>query len=345
MLVTQFFATPVFETPVFESLTGLSLLSPAFMVLLLLLPLAYFLRRRGQPGIAFSSYPLLEQARVKKTLRQSCLIILPVLQVLTLVLVVLALARPTLRVPLPREKAGIDIFLCLDLSSSMAAKDLDPEKSRLELAKDAAHKFVQAQLDDRIGLVQFARYPDLLCPLTLDHETLGEYLRSMTIVESDGQEDLTGIGTAVARAAQVLQDSIAQSKVIILLTDGEENVATKAKPEEIGPLRAALLCKELGIRVYTIAVGVGKQDKSGKFIPLDNSQMKELAGLTGGAFFAAPEAEALSKVYEKISLLEKHEFEEARFEDREQFLPFLLLALLLLGLRLFLQAVSLEVLP
>ncbi|MFQ5504754.1 MAG: VWA domain-containing protein, partial [Planctomycetota bacterium] len=160
-----------------------------------------------------------------------------------------------------------------------------------------------------------------------------------------GQEDLTGIGTAVARAAQVLRGSVARSKVVILLTDGEETVATADTPEEIGPLRAALLSRKLGVRVYSIAAGIGKQSRSGGFVPLDKRPMQELAARTGGEFFEARDAGAVAGVYARIGELEKVEFEEPRFEVEERFLPFLIAGILLMLCRLLLQQRLLEALP
>ena len=148
------------------------------------------------------------------------------LQIAGMLLLAWAMARPAERVPLPRESKGIDIVLCLDVSSSMKANDLAADRTRLDVAKGAAAGFVAGRREDRIGLVSFARFPDLRCPPTRDHDALGEFLRDLAMVEGDGPEDATGIGAAVARAAQVLQSGAAQAKVIILLTDGEENIAT-----------------------------------------------------------------------------------------------------------------------
>ena len=142
--------------------------------------------------------------------------------------------------------------------------------------------------DDRIGLVCFARYPDLKCPLTLDHRALGEILDEVTTVESDGPEDATGIGTAVARAAQVLQRGIGESRVVILLTDGEENVATTRTPDEIAPLYAAQLCVELGVKVYAIAAGSGGPRSQRKLDPSGHRAGGGHGLHDGGALFHGP---------------------------------------------------------
>lgn len=324
---------------------GLALLDPWMLLLALLVPLGLLVRRvRGAPAIRFGPAPLLG-GRLPLSWRMLLLPLPRCLHVLGLLLVVLALAWPVHRVQLPLEKEGIDILLCLDVSSSMAAKDLDPQRSRLDVAREAAARFIGDRPDDRIGVLRFARYPDVLCPLTLDHRALAGFLGEIERVEPDGPEDMTGIGTAVARAAQLLRTSLATSKVVILLTDGEENVATAQTPDEIGPGTAAALCKELGVRAYTIVAGIGKRNRTGAWVPLDTSQVKHLAEATGGAFFAARDAGALAAVYRTIDELEKVEFEEPRYELEDWFLPFLIAALALMLAGRLLQSAWFEVLP
>src|SRR5690606_10710340 len=219
------------------------------------------------------------------------------LYALGLGLLAMALGRPAQREPLPLEHEGIDILLCLDVSSSMAADDMGGRTTRLDAVKDAARRFVAGRAHDRIGLVQFARYADLVCPLTLDHAALTAILAEIELVERDGPEDMTGIGGAVSRAAEVLHRSDGHSQVVVLLTDGEENVARADTPEEIGPLAAARLCEELGVRVYTIAAGTGKRGADGGFEPLDTTQVQALAEITGGAFHTAKDAAAIADVF------------------------------------------------
>jgi len=324
--------------------TELRFRDPWLLLLALVLPLGIWIRhRRGVPTIVFAPSLFLE--RLPHSLRRRLSSLPRVFQSLGLLFVVLALARPIQRVRLPLESEGIDILLCLDVSSSMAARDLDPAHTRLDLAKKAAAEFVGGRTSDRFGLIRFARYPDLLSPLTLDHRALTEFLEALQQVQADGLEDLTGIGSAVARAAEILRTSPAKSKVVILLTDGEENVATAETPHEIGPLRAARMCQELGVRVYTIAAGIGRRGRGGEWVDLDTTQVRELAERTGGAFFEARDAGAIAGVYGTIDRLEKVQFEKPRYELRERFLPFLLTALSLLLAGRTLRASSLEVLP
>jgi Ca-activated chloride channel family protein len=328
-----------------EALTGLRLLDPALLLLALLVPLLLWLRRRrGAPAVRFAPGLLLDPG-LPRSLRQRVVWLPAAFQALALVLAVVALARPVRRDRLPIETEGIDILLCLDVSSSMAARDMDPERSRLDLARETAAQFVAARPDDRIGLIPFARYPDVLCPLTLDHAAVARLLAGLERVEPDGPEDATGIGTAVARAAQVLRGSRAKSKVVILLTDGEENVATAETPEEIGPLVAARLCEDAGVRVYTIAAGIGRRDPAGRLVPLDTAAVRRLATRTGGAFYEARDAGALAAVYAAIDRLEKVQLPEPRWRIEERFLPFLAAALALLAAGALLEGTVLRVLP
>lgn len=319
----------------FEAWTGLQLLDPWLLLLALLLPAAALIRRwRGAPAVLFAPLPLLQpeagQPPVPASWRVRLLPLPRTLQVLGLLLVVVALARPVHRSPLPPLTAGIDVLLCVDVSSSMAATDLDPARSRLAVVKAAAHDFIAQRPDDRIGLITFARFSDLRCPPTLDHAALGQLLAQIELVGQDSPEDATGIGGAVARAAEVLRTSPAPSRVIVLLTDGEENVATAQTPEEIAPLHAAQQCERLGVRVYAIAAGIGTRLPDGSFAPVDTRQLRVLAQRTGGRFFTARDAGAVAGVYAAVHQLERSDFAEPRYRLEDGFAPFLLAALLLL---------------
>ncbi len=328
----------------FESWTGLALVDPWLLWLALAVPPGLWLRRRrGAPAVRLAPGSFVQG--LPPSWRVRCLPLPRVLQVAGLLCALLALARPVRRTPLPTRAEGIDILLCLDVSSSMAESDLDPRRTRLDVAKDAAARFIEGRPDDRIGLISFARFPDLCCPLTLDHGALAELLAGVKRVEPDGPEDATGIGTAVARAAQVLRGSSAKSRVVILLTDGEENVATRETPEEIAPLPAAQLCEAVGIRVYAIAAGIGSRDLHGSWVEVDTSQIERLARRTGGKFFAARDAGAVAGVYATIDELEKVELPRPRYRIDERFLPFLVSALALLLASRLLEATVLEVWP
>jgi len=283
----------------------MSLLHPWFLLLALLVPVALVLGRRA-PAVLFAP----GAGGLPRSRRAWLLLVPQLFQVAGLLLVVLCVARPVRRVPVPHTREGIDIMLCLDTSSSMRTDDM------LGVAKDAAARFIAGRPDDRIGLVCFARYPDVRCPPTRDHGALQEFLSGVTLVADDGPEDATGIGTAVARAAHVLRGG-----VVILLTDGEENVATERKPDEIAPLHAGQLSRRLGVRVYAIAAGGDN---------VETGQIRGLAERTGGKFFSARDAGAMASVYDEINRLERVEFDEPRYRIEERFLPVLLAAVVLL---------------
>lgn len=344
----------------FERAFGLALREPELLLLALLVPVAFLVALRGRaPAILFAPAALLRRRRrpagepgrapnderLPGSWRLSLLWLPAALYAVGLLVVVVALARPAARVALPIEKEGIDILLLLDTSSSMTTNDLDRHRTRLEVAKDAAAAFVGGREDDRIGLLTFARYTDLRCPPTRDRDALTRILADVETVESDSAEDATGIGSALARAAQILGPSDAPSRVVILLTDGEENVALEGVGGEIAPTHAAQLCERLGVRVYTIVAGVGRRDPSGAWVTLDTRAVEHVAKRTGGAFHEAKNANAMKEVYARIDALEKTPTEEPRYGFEDRFLVFLAAALaLLIGARL-LQSTVFEVLP
>ena len=319
-----------------------SLLAPGFLLLALLVPVGLLLgRRHGAPAVLFAP----GAGGLPRTWRVRLLPLPGLLLVAGLLAMVWALARPVEQVLLQQESEGIDMMLCLDTSSSMKANDLDPGRTRLEVAKSAAASFLAGRRADRIGLISFARFPDLACPPTRDHDALGEILRGLEMVASDGPEDATGIGGAVARAAEVLRNGGAKAKVVILLTDGAENIATADKPREIAPVHAAQLCRELGVRVYSIAAGLGRRDRSGRWVEIDTGQVESLAIATGGRFFRATDIGAISKVYRDIDTLERTASKEPHYEIREKFLPYLAAAVSLILVGLLLRSTILGVAP
>jgi Ca-activated chloride channel family protein len=325
-----------------EPWTGLVLRSPALLLLALLVPAALRLRQlRGEPAVRFSPAPLLAGAPLG-TWRTRLLPLPRALEAAGLLLVAFALARPAERVLEPVPSEGVDVMLCLDTSSSMTAADLAQGRTRLEVAREAAARFVARRGNDRVGLVAFARWPELRCPPTLDHEALAALLLETAPVPGDGPEDATGIGAAVARGAQVLAQGTAPSRVLVLLTDGEENVATVGAPGEIAPAHAAQLCERLGVRVYAIVVGGAAGAAPA---PAGGGEVERLARRTGGAFHEARDARALDAVYARIDALERSPAAAsvARLNDRH--LPFLLAAIALLLVARLLAATALRTSP
>lgn len=320
------------------------LLHPWMLAIFALVPIALWIRwRRGAPAVRFAPAPLL--AGVPKSWRVRLLPLPRLLQIGALGLATFALARPVHRITLPNVTEGIDIVLGLDVSSSMNARDLEAGKSRLEVAKAAAARFIGGRPDDRIALVCFARYPDLRCPFTRDHSALSKMLAGVTIVRADGPEDATGIGTATALAAKLLRDSKSKSRVLVLLSDGEETVATAQTPTEIAPLHAAQLCRELDVRVYVIVVGTPGGPAPDGRLSIDTGQVRRMTEECGGALLQARDGAALASAYARIDAMETTPIGGERHRIEEKFLPFLAAAVVMLLAAWALRATVLEVLP
>lgn len=331
----------------FERWTGWTLQDPELLWLALLpllaalwaarrkepsawLPAAAALRRPFSaiaPTAAWTGVPA-----PRRSWRLHLLSVPRLLQVGGLLLGILALCRPVRRELEEVTREGIDLLLCVDVSSSMQAQDLEPGRSRLDVVKDAAAEFIAGRPEDRIGLIRFARYPDLRCPPTLDHRALQLLLEDLSLVAADGLEDATGIGIALTRAAQALQRSSAPSRVVVLLTDGVENVATAEAAGEIAPVHAAQLCARLGIRVYVIRAGEEEGASTSMQRALDRQVMRRVAERTSGRLFEARDAGTVRSIYEAIHSLERRALELPRYRLEERFPPLLAAALLLLFL-------------
>ena len=328
-----------------RSLFGVELLDPAWLWLLCLIPAVLLVRRfRGGATVVFAPGRFLTGPALPRTLRGRLSGLPVLLTALALAAMVLALARPVRRQEIPRRARGIDIVLILDVSSSMAAKDLDPEKSGLDLVRAAARRFLAGRPEDRFALITFARYPDLVCPLTRDHRALDRMIAAVQALPPESPEDATGIGTAVARAVQVVDRSPSPVKVAVLFTDGEENVATAESPNEIAPLHAAQLAEDRGLRVHAI-VARGPSGAGGRGGAASAAPIRQLAKRTGGEYFEVAEGAGIQRVYDRIDALEKLEIDEPRFRLEERFLPFLLAGLALYALGRLLPLRRLEPLP
>ncbi len=244
--------------------------------------------------------------------------ILATLPYLALALGIVAMARPVeLDSSISRSTEGIDIVLTMDISTSMLAEDLRP--NRFNAAKAVAAEFIDARVSDRVGLVVFARQSFTLMPPTLDYRLLKKSLADLKM----GQvEDGTAIGLGIATAVNRLRNSTALSKVVILLTDGENNAG------EIDPLTAADLAREFGIRVYTIGAStegtapypVNDPIFGPRYHPLpvniDEPLLKEVAERTGGRYFRARDTQGLRSIYREIDQLERSEVEELLYVDK-----------------------------
>lgn len=238
-------------------------------------------------------------------------------------LLILALARPQNKLTtIERNAEGIDIVMVLDMSSSMRAEDLKP--NRFEAAREVAKQFVDKRISDRIGLVTFAMKSFTVCPPTLDYRLMKQLLDE---VQMGVIEDGTAIGMGIATAINRLKDSEAKSKIIILLTDGQNNAG------EIDPVTAADLAVTYGIKIYTIGAGTrgtapypvqdpifGRRYQNIQ-VNIDEEMLTSVAELSGGRYYRATDTEQLISIYEEIDLLEKSKVEEIIYTDYEDRYP------------------------
>ncbi len=312
--------------------------SPEWLALLLLLPLLVhrYLRedRRGKGSIRFSDLGVLRAAGT--TLWTRFRHILIVFKVLGLACLILAMARPQAGRETRQTSAdGIDIMLTLDVSSSMELNDLDEgEKSRLQVAKEVIAEFIAGRHSDRIGMVVFAGESFTQCPLTLDYSILQDFLGGIEIAQEAW--DGTAIGMALINACNRLHDSAAESKVVILLTDGVNNKG------EIDPLTAADVAAAVGIRVYTIGVGSDgavRRPIQGIFgtryqtvqVEIDEEILRAVAARTRGKYYQATSEKKLEEIYQEISQLETTKIEtQVHVDYAERFAHFLWAGLLFL---------------
>ncbi len=326
--------------------------NPEYLVLLAALPLIaiYYWRRRAQMSGQIKYASLLHLKKLPGTLRQVFSQQLYVLRLLILGLLILGLARP--QSGARQEEViteGIDIMLVLDVSTSMLAEDFKPN-NRLGAAKVVADEFINGRRNDPIGLVVFAREAFTQCPLTLDYGVLQDILGKTTVATEAW--DGTAIGNGLATAAARLKDSHAKSKVIILLTDGENNAG------EVDPVTAAQVAQTFDIRVYTIGAGTrgtamypfshplfGKQYKP---IPveIDEDLLTRIADITGGQYFRATNTEKLRDIYKQIDSLEKTKIEVKEYTKyTELYIYYAGLGLILLVLEILLRNTYLRKLP
>jgi Ca-activated chloride channel homolog len=265
----------------------------------------------------------------------------PWLLYLALAFLVIAWARPRHTLQEEEVKAeGIDIFLAMDLSSSMLARDFEPD--RLTASKYVAAQFVDKRIHDRIGLTVFAGEAFTQCPLTTDHKVVKEFLAGL---ECGTLEDGTAIGMGLASALNRLKDSEAKSKVVILITDGVNNAGY------IQPLTAAGIAQSLNVRVYAIGVGTEGQAltpvaraRDGTYrygmahVQIDEALLREITSMTGGRYYRATSEAALQSIYDEIDTLEKTEMQVTVIKRySEAFRPWLLAGLVLLVLELLIQ--------
>lgn len=328
------------------------LLDPWLLAALLLAPLLVLvylkLERRGRPRIVFSDLSAFKQVPPSRRVHLRHSII--ALRALTVAALVIALARPQYGNKKQEILSkGIDIMIVLDTSGSMQQDDMEP--NRLAAAKDVAQRFVEARekglQNDRIGLVVFSRIAFTQCPLTVDYPILKQIIHrtQFTRKEFDG----TAIGTALATALNRLKNSEAKSKVVILVTDGENNTG-------LDPMTAAGIAEAMKVKVYTIGVvpaGMMRKVQSIfgiSFVPMgptvDETQMQEIARVTGGKYYRATDEKAFQQIFDDIDRLEKTEVKVKEFyRYSEAFGPWAAAALLLLLSEMVLGRTALRRLP
>lgn len=333
----------------FDFFSNISFVHPYFLLLLLLLPAVavwyYFKHAERYANLKMSTLQSLEGM---DSLRGTLRFLLPVLRALAFIALVIALARPQETMKEEEITAeGIDIMLVMDLSSSMLARDFKPD--RLEVSKTVAMEFVDKRMHDRLGLVVFSGEAFSQCPLTTDHGVVKNFLAELTCgIMKDG----TAIGMGLATAVNRLKDSKAKSKVVILLTDGDNNAGY------VQPMTAAEIAREYNVKVYTIGIGTrGKalaptQRHNGKFIfgpvevNIDEELLTEIAQMTGGRYYRAESAQKLDRIYGVIDKLEKTKIEVTTIRRySEAFHGLALAALLFLCLEILLRYTIFRTIP
>lgn len=327
----------------FRDWQHLQFAQPWAFLLLLLIPLMLLvqwrMRRRSAPALRLTTTSGL--AHIKPGLRTRLRPILHVLRIIAMVALIIALARPqSSSVSENVESEGIDIVLSMDVSGSMLAEDLKP--NRIEAAKRVAADFVNSRIGDRIGLVVFSGESFTQCPVTIDHRVLLEQINE---VKSGMLVDGTAIGDGLATAIDRVRNAKGKSKVVILITDGENNSG------RVGPELALEIAKTYKVRVYTIGAGTSRgqapypvQTPGGgttiQMVPvkIDETLLKKIASETGGKYYRANDERSLRRIYEDIDKLEKTKVEISSFKHfSELFFPLAALACFCLALEMALR--------
>lgn len=322
---------------------------PLYLLLLLLVLLYvvwyWLMYRKSQASLQISSTKPF--VGMRKTLRNRLIHLPFLLTTLALISMIIALARPQSYNSWQKKSTeGVEIMMVLDLSSSMLAEDLKP--NRLEAAKNVGIQFISGRPNDELGLVVFSSESFTQCPLTLDH---GALINLTKEVRSGMIQDGTAIGMGLTNAVARLKDGKAKSKTVILLTDGSNNAG------EVSPLTAADFAAREGIRVYTIGVGtrgfapypiqtpfgIQYQDVE---VDIDENVLMSISEKTNGKYFRATDNKSLKAIYEEIDMLEKSILEEKNFTKKtEEFMPFVVASFVFLLLEFLLKRTVLRTIP
>jgi Ca-activated chloride channel family protein len=328
-------------------------LQPEWFWLMALLPVVMLWHGRRGPVAAIEYSDVSLAREVARSTRSRMGLLVWALPLLAGALMIVGLARPQRTHSRTEVTAnGIDIVLGLDVSGSMQALDfrIDHQRvNRIEVVKSVVSKFIDERPDDRIGLIAFAGAPYLVSPITLDHDWLQQNLERVTV---GGTDDGTAIGSAIAAGVNRLRLTPAKSKVVILLTDGVNNTG------KISPLAAAEAARAMGVKIYTVGVGVRGdapipvRDAAGNTrlimakVDVDEKTLQAVADETGGKFYRATDTDSLQKIYEQINRFEKSAQTVQKFERTEELYPWALIpSLAILGLSLILRHTRLRRLP
>lgn len=328
---------------------------PYLLFLLLLLPFAAWLKgRRGKPpAFVYSSVQLLRG--VQDITKSNAGSVLLTLRWLALALFIVALSQPRLT-KFDTTKAtasGVDIVVAFDLSGSMAAEDFEirgERVNRVQMAKSVLEKFVAKRPSDRIGLVAFGTQAYIASPITLDHDFLLKNLERMNLNTINGNQ--TAIGSALSTAVNRLRELKSKSKIVILMTDGQNNAG------KVAPLTAAEAAQALGVKVYTIGVGTQGQapmpatDMFGRrvyqMVPvdIDEETLTKISDMTGGKYYRADNAEKFQAIYSEIDKLEKTEADVKKFAHHTELFAWLIsIGIVLLTAEVALGQTALRRLP
>ena len=322
-----------------------------FLLLLMIPYLIWYLmyRKKSEPTMRMSDTRAYRYA--PRSWRVTLMPLQLLLRLAVFVLLVLVLARPQTQNSWKNETMeGIDIMLAMDVSTSMLAEDLKP--NRIEAAKQVAADFIVGRPNDNIGLTIFAGEAFTQCPMTTDHASLLNLLHNVrTDIAQHLIEDGTAIGMGLANAVSRLKESKAKSKVVILLTDGSNNRG------DLSPMTAAEIAKSFGIRVYTIGVGTNKvapypmQVAGGVQyinipVEIDTKMLNDIAAATEGDFYRATNNKELKQIYKEIDKLEKSKLNVKKYSKRyEAYQPYAIAAVILLLLEILLRITVFRRLP
>lgn len=323
--------------------------NPWCLALLLLPVLAtiwyIFKQKKAQASMQFSSTEAFD--KMPRSYKEYLRHVSFALRMAVVVCIIIVLARPQSTDRWQNSTTeGVDIVLAVDISGSMLARDFSP--NRVEAAKDVAARFVAGREYDNIGLVIFAGESFTMCPMTTDHAVLQNLMKEVYCGMVD---DGTAIGDGLATAINRIKEGPAKSKTIILLTDGTNNTGV------VDPLTAAEIARTFGIRVYTI--GVGTQGMApypvqtpygiryqNMPVEIDEAKLRQIASTTEGAYFRATDKAALQSIFEEIDQMEKTKLSVTEFSRKEEeYLPWAILALLLLGVEICLRNTVLRNIP